>query len=234
MIAICVDDEPILLEWLNKVVSASPDIACSEKFLNEAEALRFAEQNYFDVAFLDIELHEMNGVALAEQLRKRNPDCGIIFCTGHATYAVDAIERLRVDGYLLKPIKAADVQREIDRFKSRFQKGSALLTVDLSNGVNIFDKAGRPVCFRRRKTEELFAVLVQQNGQSLSVRELCAILWENSGGDTYLLEKNGNYLAQLFTDLRRSLEKCGAQDVLKKTDDGYTVRMPLIAVRGQK
>ena len=233
MIAICVDDEPILLDWLDRVVSASPDIERTEKFTSEIDALAFAEQHPFDVAFLDIELHAMDGLAVAERLRSIRPECGIIFCTGHASYAVDAIARLRVDGYLLKPIDADDVQREIDRLKERLAGSGKLLTVDLSHGVNIFDKSGRPIHFRRGKTEELLVALVRQNGQSLSTRALCELLWKDSGQSQYLLGKNENYLTQLFTDLRHSLEECGAQDVLKKADDGYAVRMPLLAFRGE-
>ena len=233
MIAICVDDEPILLNWLGRMVSASPDIERAEKFTSESDAIRFAAQHPFDVAFLDIELRSIDGVTVAERLRALNPNCGIIFCTGHANYAVDAIRRLRVDGYLLKPIDAADVQREIDRLKERFSSTETLLIADFSCGVNIFDKTGSPVRFRRGKTEELLAALVRQNGQSLSTRELCALLWEDSEKSEYLLEKNENYLTQLFTDLRHSLEECGAQDVLKKTPDGYAVRMPLIEIRGR-
>lgn len=226
------DDEPILLEWRCKIVSASPDITRSEKFTNELDALDFAAHHPFDVAFLDIELHEMDGVAVAQRLREFNPNCGIIFCTGHASYAVKAISEVLVDGYLIKPILANAVQREIDRLKARRSTREKLLTVDLSGGVNIFDRAGDPIRFRRRKTEELFALLVYQNGESLSVEELCEQLWEDSKQSAYLREKNENYLAQLFTDLRHTLEECGVQEILKKTNDGYAVRMPLIELRG--
>lgn len=228
MIAICVDDEPILLNWLCRVVYASPDIERAEKFTNETAALDYARQYPFDIAFLDVELHAMDGVSVAERLRAIRPNCGIVFCTGHASYAVDAIARLNVDGYLLKPIDPAAVQREIDRVKARFQTDEPLLAVDLSGGINVFDKDGRPVRFRRRKTEQLLGVLVRQNGQSLSTRELCELLWSDSVKSQYLYEKNENYLAQLFTDLRHTLEECDAQDVLKKTADGYAVCMPLI------
>ena len=231
MIAICVDDEPILLDWLRKMVSASPDIDRAEAFLSETAALDYAAQRPFDLAFLDIELHAMDGLAVAERLRAIRPDCGIVFCTGHASYAVDAIGRLRVDGYLLKPIDSAAVQREIDRFKARYQKSAPLLTVDLSGGTNIFDKTGKPVRFQRRKTEQLLTVLVQRSGQSLSTRELCELLWIDSSKSQYLYEKNENYLSQLFTDLRHTLEECGAQDVLKKTAEGYAVCMPLVEFR---
>lgn len=130
--------------------------------------------------------------------------------------------------FLLKPIEAAAVQREIDRIKARFQGDDTLLTVDLSGGISFFDKTGKPIRFRRTKTEQLLAVLVQQNGQSLSTRELCELLWDDSSTSQYLYEKNENYLSQLFTDLRHTLEECDAQDVLKKTVDGYAVCMALI------
>ena len=232
MIAVCVDDEPILLDWLCKMVSASPDIERAEAFLNETAALDYAAQHPFDLAFLDIELHGMDGLAVAERLRALSPDCGIIFCTGHASYAVDAIGRLRVDGYLLKPIDSAAVQREIDRLKDRLGGSRKLLRVDLSYEVSIFDKAGKPVHFRRGKTKELFSELLRQNGKSLSTDALCELLWADDADSPYLLKKNKNYLTQLFTDLRHTLEECGAQDVLEKTSNGYAVCMPLIELRG--
>ena len=189
MRAICIDDEPILLDWLYKTVIVSPDIQSAEKFTTETAALAYAEKYQFDIVFLDIELHAMDGVALAERLRAINPDCGIVFCTGHSNYAVDAIARLRVDGYLLKPIDTVEVQREINRFKERFPKNSVLLTIDLSCGVNIFDRYGRPIHFRRSKTEELFAALVRQKGQSISTRALCELLWDDSKNSPYLFQK---------------------------------------------
>lgn len=133
-----------------------------------------------------------------------------------------------MDGYLLKLIKPDKVQRELDRLKERLGSNEKLLRVDLSHGVNIFDKAGKPVHFRRGKTEELFAELLRQNGKSLSADALCELLWEDSTDSPYLFEKNKNYLTQLFTDLRHALDECGAQDVLKKTAEGYAVCMPLI------
>lgn len=62
----------------------------------------------------------------------------------------------------------------------------------------------------------------------LCAGELCELLWDDSTTSQYLYEKNENYLSQLFTDLRHTLEECSAQDVLKKTVDGYAVCMSLV------
>lgn len=230
MKAICIDDEPILLNWLYKTVIASQDIESAEAFTNELEAVEYAKSHAFDVAFLDIELHETDGIAIAESLREINPACGIIFCTGHANHAIQAISRINVDGYLLKPIEPEAVQHEIDRLKIRFAENNWLICVDLTSGINIFDKAGKTIHFRRGKTEDLFAELVRQNGQSLSTRALCERLWDDSSASQYLYAKNENYLTQLLTDLRHTLEEHGAPDVLKKNSDGYALCMPLINV----
>lgn len=231
MIAICIDDEPILLEWLFRTVFASPDIDSVESFTNEEAALLYAGAHPFDIAFIDVELHTTDGLTVAERLREIKSDCGIVFCTGHAGYAVDAISRLHVDGYLLKPIDGDEVQREIDRFKQRYIHNRALLTVDRSGSINIYDRDGQPVSFRRGKTEQLFEVLLEENGQSLSAREICERMWQDNAQDETLKKKNENYLTQLLADLRRALKECGAEDVLKKTDEGYALRMSQIDLR---
>lgn len=228
MIAICIDDEPILLDWLVKSVSSSPDITNTVSFTDETAALDYVSSEHFDIAFIDVELHTMDGITVAEKFRAINPDCGIIFCTGHANYAVEAIKRVEVNGYLIKPIDRDDVQREIDRYKSKRATIDTLLAVDISHGFDVFDKNGAPVRFNRTKTADLFAVLIKQNGVSITADDLCRKLWDDSSSSYYLLKKNKNYLTQLFSDLRHTLDDCNASDVLKRTDEGYAVCMPLI------
>lgn len=228
MIAICIDDEPILLDWLVKSVNSSPDITNTISFTDETAALDYVSSEHFDIAFIDVELHTMDGITVAERLRAINPNCGIIFCTGHASYAVDAIKRVEVNGYLIKPIDRDEVQREIDRYKNKQTAIDKLLAVDMSHGFDVFDKNGAPVRFARTKTNDLLAILIEQNGVSITADDLCKQLWDDSSSSRYLLKKNKNYLTQLLTDLRHTLDDCKASDVLKRTDDGYAVCMPLI------
>lgn len=232
MIAICIDDEPILLDWLVKSVDSSPDITNIISFTDETAALDYVSSEPFDIAFIDVELHTMDGITVAEKLRSINPNCGIIFCTGHANYAVEAIKRVDVNGYLIKPIDKDNVQREIERYKDKLTIIDKLITVDIAHGYNVFDKNGNPIRFTRTKTADLFAILVEHNGDSISVNELCNMLWEDSSSSDYLLKKNKNYLTQLFTDMRRSFEACDAADVIARTDDGYAIRMPLVNLIG--
>lgn len=232
MTAICIDDEAIILNWLDKTVSRSEDIEKTVSFTDETLALEYAKDEPFDIAFIDIELHSLDGISLAEQLRQINPSCGIVFCTGHPSYAIESISRVLVNGYLLKPIEFEDVQKEIDKFKAFSRTSESLIVVDLTNGTNITDKNGLRIHFKRSKTEQLIAILAKKHGQSVPAKDLCIALWEDSESSAYILKKNENYLTQLFTDIRRSLDKyTNGQEILKKDSDGYSLNMKLIDLR---
>ena len=107
MIAITVDDERPMLTALTKSVLASPDITSVEEFSTCSAALEWSRNHPVDIAFLDISMRGMGGLALAESITEIRPNCKIIFCTGFSQYAVDAF-RLHVSGYLLKPVTAED------------------------------------------------------------------------------------------------------------------------------
>lgn len=109
MIAIAVDDEILMLGALVAAVKASPDISEVTQFSDCEEALDFVKDNPVDIAFLDINMRGMGGLALAEKIRIACPDCKIVFCTGYEEYAIPAF-KLHASGYLMKPVSAKDVQ----------------------------------------------------------------------------------------------------------------------------
>ena len=123
MIAVAIDDEQLMLYALLKAVKASDDIEDVAGFTNCDEALDWIEINTPDVAFLDINLRGINGIGMAEKITALHPECKIVFCTGYEEYAVSAF-KIHASGYLLKPVSAEDVQKEIDVIKGRkIEKG---------------------------------------------------------------------------------------------------------------
>ena len=228
MIALCIDDEPIMLALLKEAVAASPDIEEVYAFEEEADALAWAETHSFDVVFLDIELHDMTGTEVARRLRKNAPYLPVIFCTGYAEYALEAMQ-LHADGYLLKPIAAEDAQRELDRILGKLS-ANALLFVS-EDALALRDRNGRSITFSRSRTIELFRLLLDKNGELQTVEELCEVLFGSTPG---FWEKNRNYFFHLFIDLRTGLAAHGAEDVLIKTAQGYGLRMELISVSGAR
>lgn len=68
MIAIAVDDEPLMLHALVKAIKASDDITTVTDFTSCEDALDFMKNNPADIAFLDINMRGMGGLSLAEKL----------------------------------------------------------------------------------------------------------------------------------------------------------------------
>ena len=65
MIAIAVDDERPMLQALAQAVEASPDIRQLHTFSTCSSALEWMERNAANVAFLDISMRGMGGLAYA-------------------------------------------------------------------------------------------------------------------------------------------------------------------------
>ena len=221
MIAIAVDDEILMLGALVKAVSASPDIKEVAKFSDCEEALSFVKSRPIDIAFLDINMRGMGGLALAENILAACPRCKIVFCTGYEEYAIPAF-KLHASGYLMKPISAKDVQAEIDNVKGIRQK-EKLLTVNCFGNFEVYAN-GEKLMFKRLKSKELFAFLVDRKGAAMTAKQICAVLFPDDMDDT----KNAAYLRQLVLDLKNTLKAVGAESVLRHETPCYRVDTSLI------
>ena len=216
MIAIAVDDERPMLQALAEAVNASPDIRQVHTFSTCSSALEWMERNAADVAFLDISMRGIGGLALAEKISQMQPSCKIVFCTGYEQYALDAI-RLHCSGYLIKPITAQAVQKELDHIKKQL-KSDKKLTVKCFGFFEVLCN-GQTLTFKRTKAKELLAVLVDRNGAGMTGRQICALLWPDDSNDA----KNMDYFRHLMQDLRSTLDAAGAGSVL--CQEGYHYRI---------
>jgi DNA-binding response OmpR family regulator len=72
---------------------------------NASQALQCLEAGPFDLAFLDLKMPEVDGLALLRQIRQRYADMPIIILTAHATLhsSIEAVRHGARD-YLLKPV----------------------------------------------------------------------------------------------------------------------------------
>ena len=221
MIAIAVDDEALMLGALVSAISASPDVTEVAKFSSCEAALEFVKENPADVAFLDINMRGMGGLALAEKIINVCPTCKIVFCTGYEEYAIPAF-KLHASGYLMKPISAEDVQGEIDNIKGVRNK-EKLLTVRCFGNFEVYAK-NENLVFKRLKTKELFAFLVDRNGAGMTAKQICAVLFPDDTDDV----KNSAYLRQLIMDLKNTLKTVGAENVLCHETPCYRIDKTLL------
>ncbi len=221
MIAIAVDDEALMLGALVAALEVSPDITEVVKFSDCEAALDYARNNPIDVAFLDINMRGMGGLELAKSILEARSCCKIVFCTGYEEYAIPAF-KLHASGYLMKPISAEDVQGEIDNIKGIHQN-EKLLTVKCFGNFEIYAK-NKPLVFKRLKTKELFAFLVDRKGAGMTAKQICAVLFPSNTDDA----KNSAYLRQLVMDLKNTMKTVGAEDVLCHETPFYRIDTNLI------
>jgi two-component system response regulator LytT len=100
---IAVDDEPLALGLVSSFIEQTPFLKLVGRFSNAVEALRAIHSQKVDVAFLDIQMPDLNGIELARVLdNSKTNKPRIIFTTAYNQFA---LEGYRVDAldYLLKP-----------------------------------------------------------------------------------------------------------------------------------
>ena len=118
--------------------------------------------------------------------------------------------------------KLLELQKEIDHVKG-VKTAEKLLTVQCFGNFEVFYN-GEILPFRRKKTKEFLAVLIDRNGAGMTAKQICALLFPD-GTDN---GKNAAYLRQLVLDLKNTLKKIRAGDVLRHDIPYYRVDPNLI------
>lgn len=95
-----IDDEPLAVQLIEGYVKQTPFLELVGSSTSAIKALEEIKTMQVDLLFLDIEMSEMNGMDLCEQLPK---DIRVIFTTAYSQYAVESYRKNALD-YLLKPI----------------------------------------------------------------------------------------------------------------------------------
>jgi len=113
--AIVIDDEPAarrlmknLLQEHDNVVEVIAEASTGKEAIEKIESLDP------DLIFLDIQMPDLTGFEVIEQLKKKP---NIIFTTAYEQYAIKAFETFSID-YLLKPIKEERLEQSIEKLKA--------------------------------------------------------------------------------------------------------------------
>jgi len=165
---------------------------------NGEEALDLLEESPFDLIVLDLVLGgRVDGQRVLEAVRWRWPETVVVILTAHGSFesALDAIDE-GVDGYLLKPVKQAEVlltlqaalerrERQVDRTKT-----SEPARV-LQRGDFAFDRPaqrltvrGQPIALTTRETR-LLVYLMQNEGRVISAKELVRVVIQYEADSLY-------------------------------------------------
>lgn len=111
---LAVDDEPLALADLGRMLRASPLVGDVVAAGGGEEALDLLSAGVFDLLLLDVRMPGLDGVRLARVVRRFSSPPALVFVTAHESAAVEAFELRAVD-YLLKPVGTARLEQMLRR-----------------------------------------------------------------------------------------------------------------------
>jgi two-component system LytT family response regulator len=113
-----VDDEPLVREALRDALRGDARFEIAGERGDGLSALDACAELAPDVVLLDVQMPELTGVEVANQLRHAEKRPAVVFVTAYDEHAVRAFELDAID-YVLKPFDEARVRAALDRVVRR-------------------------------------------------------------------------------------------------------------------
>ncbi|HVG38788.1 MAG TPA: response regulator [Pyrinomonadaceae bacterium] len=159
------DDERPARSYLAAMLRAFDDVELIGEAENGADAVELIERERPDVALLDLQMPEVDGLGVVRLLRKNTVPL-IAFVTAYDQYAVRAFEVNAVD-YLLKPVERSRLRETLNRAQTRLEQAelSRDHVENLRTAVADYDAATRPAHLERvpvRLRDEIIIVPVRE------------------------------------------------------------------------
>lgn len=120
---IIVDDEPLAVKLLESFVQKTPQLHLEASFTDSVEALGWLKEHPVNLAFMDIQMPDMNGMELSHMLPEGTK---VIFTTAFKEYAFESYEVSAID-FLLKPIR-------YNKFIAAVEKAEQWFTLEEGRG----------------------------------------------------------------------------------------------------
>jgi two-component system, LytTR family, response regulator len=104
------DDESNLSSLSEKISNHCKQVQVIARCDNPEDGIRAIDELKPDIVFLDIEMPQMNGFVMLQQVTNKNFE--LIFVTAYDHYAIKAIRSCALD-YLVKPVEVEDLKAAV-------------------------------------------------------------------------------------------------------------------------
>jgi two-component system, LytTR family, response regulator len=169
------DDERPARSFLAAILRGFEDVKLIGEAENGAEAIELIERERPDLALLDLQMPEIDGLGVVRLLKKSRMPV-IAFVTAYDEYAVRAFEVNAVD-YLLKPVDRARLRETINRAQERLERSELRMedAARVDAAAASYEEATRPPILERipvRQKDEIVIVPVKDIASIVAEGEL--------------------------------------------------------------
>ena len=234
-----VDDEPLARRGIALRLREQIDISIVGQCESGEDAVTSILSLKPDLVFLDIQMHDINGIEVLRSLRAEEMPC-VIFVTAYDEYAISAFELHALD-YVLKPIEEERFTAALNHARQhvtlRQQQKSYLRFDKLLNTHFQKDQTGPVNRFTIRDSNQVFFVQAEEIDWIEAVGDYVGL---HVGGRTHLLRETIQTLEAVldsrdFLRIHRStivrldravhLQKLPNRECTLTLNDGTTLRV---------
>lgn len=213
MHTITVDDERFAVHALLRLLRKYDPDGTHEGVLHASEFLDYLEAHPVDVAFVDVELTDSNGIALTRRVAEKYPEVNVVIYTGHPEYKADAMD-VYASACLIKPVDMYDLEDAMDHLRHQLRK----IRVQCFGYFEVF-AGDTPLNFTRKDSKEVLAYLIDKRGASVSLDELRCVIWSEDEDSA----QKKNYIRNIISDIRNAFARYGVRDVICNSTGYYAV-----------
>jgi two-component system, LytTR family, response regulator len=126
---IIIDDEQEARDLLESLLHKFPEIQVIQKLSNVDDAIKSFIKNKPMLVFLDVQMPQKDGFEFIHAIKEFDIKTCIVFITAYHQFAIEAIKHSAFD-YLLKPVNQSDLQKTIERFRSKCEETDIKKNID--------------------------------------------------------------------------------------------------------
>ena len=169
------DDERPARSFLASLLRGFDEVELVGEATTGPEALALIEETQPDLALLDLQMPELDGLGVVRMIDKARMPL-VAFVTAYDEYAVQAFEVHAID-YLLKPVDRGRLHETIRRAQDRLERRDLreAEAERLKSAANAYESGGRPQYLERlpvRRREEIFILPVREIASIVADGEL--------------------------------------------------------------
>jgi two-component system LytT family response regulator len=169
------DDERPARSFLAALLRSFEDVLIVAEAESGSDALAAIERERPDLALLDLQMPELDGIGVVRMLKKADMPL-IAFVTAYDEYAVRAFEVNAVD-YLLKPVDKTRLRETINRAQERVEHAEIVAeqSAHVTDAIAAYESSARAPYLERipvRRRDQIILVPVSQIASIVAEGEL--------------------------------------------------------------